>query len=161
KQKEMNLVEQRRDLQLQIDAHYAKPSMTTSERKHVDVLLSKVADIRRLEDRQARLDEVMHETRGEREAASPEYHAAKSNGAFARYIRNGEAAEAELRTYAALSTAGVTIPEGFASQYVEKLKSYSGIRQVANVITTSNGDSLKNPIASDLGVGERLNENDP
>ncbi len=54
------------------------------------------------------------------------------------------------------------VPQGFMSSYVEKLKSFSGIRQVANVITTTNGDPLKNPFSDDTAnTGERLNENDP
>jgi HK97 family phage major capsid protein len=89
-----------------------------------------------------------------------EVRAGKIDGAFRKYLRNGDAAE--LRTYAALTTSGVAIPEGFAAKYVEKLKSFSGIRQVANVINTATGQSLKNPFADDTAnTGERLNENDP
>jgi len=89
-----------------------------------------------------------------------EHRAAKYEGAFNRYLRGGDAAE--IRTYAAMTTAGVPIPQGFMSSYVEKLKSFSGIRQVANIVSTSTGDSLKNPFSDDsANTGERLNENDP
>jgi HK97 family phage major capsid protein len=84
---------------------------------------------------------------------------AKHEGAFKRYLR-GDAEE--IRTYSAMTTSGVPIPQGFMAAYVEALKSFSGIRQVANVITTLTGQQLKNPFADDTAnIGERLNENDP
>src|SRR6185437_3674157 len=102
----MTLAEQRSALQTQIDGLLAKPSMTASERKTCDALLSKVADIRSAEERQNRLDAVMRETRHEREADRPEYRAAKVEAAFRRYLRTGDADE-ELRSYAPLSTSGM------------------------------------------------------
>src|SRR5262249_41148580 len=94
-----------------------------------------------------------------KEEDRPEYRAAKMEGAFNRYLRTGDASE--LRTYTPLSTSGVPIPQGFNAAYSERLKSFSGIRQVANVITTTNGDPLKSPFSDDTpNDGERLNEND-
>jgi len=157
----MNLAVEKRELQRQIDALLAKPSMTASERKQCDALLSKVADIRGQEDRQARLAAVLDETRSEREESNPEYRQAKFESAFNRYLRTGDASE--LRTYTPLSTAGVPVPQGFLAAYVERLKSFSGIRAAgANVITTQTGDPLKNPFSDDTAnSGVRLNENDP
>ena len=153
----MNLAAEKRELQSKIDSLLSKSHLTASERKTVDGYLSRVADIRGTEDRQARLAE---ETRKAFPANEEEHRAAKFEGAFNRYLRGAD--ESELRTYAPLSTAGVPIPQGFMASYVEKLKSFSGIREVANVITTQNGDPLKNPFADDTAnVGERLNENDP
>ena len=156
----MNLAVEKRELQRQIDALLAKPSMTASERKQCDALLSKVADIRGQEDRQSRLDSVLAETRSEREESNPEYRQAKFESAFNRYLRTGDASE--LRTYVPLSTSGVPVPQGFLSAYVERLKSFSGIRAAgANVITTQTGDPLKNPFSDDTANnGVRLNEND-
>jgi HK97 family phage major capsid protein len=99
--------------------------------------------------------EVMSENRAT--VSESEQRAAKHEGAFRKYLRGDDS---EIRT--ALSTAGVPIPQSFAAAYGEALKSFSGIREAgANVITSTNGDSLKNPFSTDTGVGERLNENDP
>ncbi|MBV9887567.1 MAG: phage major capsid protein [Acidobacteria bacterium] len=167
----MNLVEQRAALQTQIDGLLSKPSMTATERKQCDALLSKVADIRAQEARQARLDAALQETRGEREADSPEYRAAKHESEFGRYAL-GQGPDAALvtlrvdgkqvRTYTPMSIPGVPMPEGFLSAYREALKSFVGIREAgAAIITTQNGDNLKNPFSDDTAnVGERLNEND-
>ena len=156
----MTLAEQRRSLQTQIDEKFKQPSMTASERKQVDVWLSRVADIRGQEDRQARLDAVLAETRKDVEEDQPEYKQAKFEGAFNRYLRTGDSES--LRTYTPLSTAGVPVPQGFLAAYVERLKSFSGIRAAgANVITTQTGDPLKNPFSDDTANnGVRLNEND-
>ena len=154
----MSISIEQRELQLQIDALLAKPSLSVSERKQCDLLMSKSANLRSHEERKARLAAAMAD------AGLPmneEQRAAKFEGAFNRYLHSGDAAE--IRTYAPLSTAGVPVPQGFAVAYVEKLKSFSGIREAgANIITTTNGDPLKNPFADDTGnTAERLNENDP
>ena len=55
----------------------------------------------------------------------------------------------------------LVVPAAPRMNLTEKLKSFSGIRAVANVITTATGQSLKNPFADDTAnTGERLNEND-
>ena len=155
----MTLAEQRQSLQAQIDG-LLKPGSTPTERKQADVLLSKLADIRAQEERQARLDAAMRETRHEREENQPEHRAAKIEAAFNFYVRTGDSSE--LRTYAALKTADVPVPQGFAAAYGQRLKSFSGIREAgATIISTTNGDPLKNPFGDDTAnVGERLNEND-
>src|SRR5260370_10296540 len=108
-------------------------------------------------DRIMKLSEVMPESRA---IVTDEERAAKHEGAFKSYLRGGDAEE--LRTYTALTSSGVTPSEKFLSAYVEKLKSFSGIRAVANVITTATGQALKNPYTDDTAnTGERLNENDP
>jgi HK97 family phage major capsid protein len=154
----MNFAEQRQQFQTQIDGFLRKPSMTASERKQCDALLSKVADIRAAEARQERLDAATAETLRGSEADRPEYMAAKIERAFQRYLR-GDASE--LRTYVPLSTAaGALVPQSFSKVYGERLKSFSGIREVANVITSTSGDPLKNPFSDDsANVGERLAEN--
>jgi len=153
----MNIEVEKRELQRQIDALLAKPSMTATERKQVDVLLSKVANLRGTEERKARLAAAMAD------AGLPmndEQRSERIERAFNKYVRTGD--ESEVRTYSALSTAGVPIPQNFLASYVEKLKSFSGIREVANVITTATGQSLKNPYTDDTAsVGERLQESDP
>jgi HK97 family phage major capsid protein len=153
---EMSIEVEKRELQRQIDALLAKPNLSASEQKQADLLMSKVANLRSHEERKARLAVAMAD------AGLPlndEQRAEKFESAFNRYLRGGDAEE--IRTYAPLSTAGVPIPQGFAAAYGEALKSSSGIREVANVITTTNGDPLKNPFTNDTNVGERLNENDP
>jgi HK97 family phage major capsid protein len=161
--KEMNLAEQRTALQTQIDALLSKPNKTASERKQADLLMAKAAELRAQEEIQERTAVLMRETRAEagqtNEDDRPEYRAAKHTSAFSRYLLGDDA---EIRTYSPLSTSGLPLPEGFLAAYREALKSFSGIREAgATVITTSNGDPLKNPFSDDTAnTGERLNEND-
>lgn len=154
----MNLAVEKRELQRQIDALLAKPSTTASERKQCDALLSKVADIRAMEERQARLDEATAGHLRGSEADRPEYRQAKIEGAFQRYLRTGNSEE--LRTYVPMTTSDVPLPESFNAKYGERLKSFSGLRQVAKVLTTLTADDLKSPFVNDsANVGERLDEN--
>jgi HK97 family phage major capsid protein len=156
----MNLQEQKEQLRTKISALTAKPQLTASERTQLNALIAQGADIRAAEERQARAKALVEETRQDLpEADTDEVREAKFEGAFRKYLRSGDAAE--LRTYVALTTAGVSIPELFAAKYVEQLKSFSGIRAVATVINTTNGDALKNPFTNDTAnTAERLNEND-
>jgi len=135
--------------QNEADAITSQP-MTTSSRARLQFLLSGMATMREFGF-------------NESHSSQDEQRAAKHEVAFARYLRTGDVSE--LRTYTPLSTAtaGVPVPQGFLSAYVERLKSFSGIRAAgANVITTQTGDPLKNPFSDDTANnGVRLNENDP
>jgi HK97 family phage major capsid protein len=156
----MNAIEkERREIQVQIDELLAKPKLTASEETKCNLLLSKAADLRAREARQARLETALEETRAEREANSPEHRAAKHAGAFARHVRGYDS---EIRTYSPLNTSGVPMPEQFLAAYREALKSSSGIREAgATVITTDDGNALKNPFSDDTAnIGERLDENE-
>jgi HK97 family phage major capsid protein len=156
----MNLIQQKEELRTKIAALTAKTSLTSTERSQLNALISTAADIRATEERQTRAAALVASTKKDLPVIeTDEVRAGKVEGAFRKYLRNGDAAE--LRTYTPMTTAGVTIPEGFAAQYVEQLKSFNGIRAVANVISTATGQSLKNPTAIDTNTGERLNENDP
>ena len=150
-----------RELQRQIDVFLSKEKLTPSEQKQCDLLMAKSANLRDAEERRARAAVLVQETRKDVPLPLTEEHrAAAMEGAFRRYIRTGDTSE--IRTYTPLSTAGVPVPQGFAAAYGERLKSFSGIRQVANIIYTTNGDPLKNPFSDDTAnTGERLNENDP
>jgi HK97 family phage major capsid protein len=119
---------------------------TTQTRERLKFLLSSMATMREFN---------MHE-----EHNQDEHRAAKHEVAFARYLRTGDSSE--LRTYTPLSTVGVPVPQGFLAAYVERLKSFSGIRAAgANVISTQDGHQLKNPFSDDTANnGVRLNEND-
>jgi HK97 family phage major capsid protein len=149
----MNLVVEKREYQRQIDALLAKPSMTASERKQCDALLSKVADIRGQEDRQTRLAAVLDETRNEREEALPEHRQAKIDAAFRRYLRTGDVSE--LRTYSPDDTvAGAAlIPQTWSAAYSERLKAFVGLREAgATIISTTNGDPYRVPFSDDTAT---------
>ncbi len=151
---------ERRELESQIDALLAKGKLTASEEKQADLLMAKAKLLRNDEERQARAASLLKEVAGDLPVNEDEHRAAKHEGAFRHYVTTGDASE--VRTYTPLSTSGVAVPEGFYAAYVERLKSFSGIRQVAHVITTSNGDPLKNPFVDDsANIAERINENDP
>jgi HK97 family phage major capsid protein len=156
---EMNIEMERRALQGQIDQLLSKSSLTPSESKQADLLMSRVALLRDTEDRQARAKSLVDETRKDSPVNDEEHRAAKYEGAFNRYLRG--AGVEEIRSYAPLSTSGVPLPQLFLASYGEALKSFSGIREVATVISSSNGDPLKSPFSDDTAnSGERLNESD-
>lgn len=156
----MNLQEQKAQISSQISAYLAKPNLNASERAKLNGLMAQAKDVREAQQRKERAEAAYASAiKDLPEPETDEFRAAKFAGAFARYLRGDDV---EIRTYSALTTAGVSIPEGFLSAYVEKLKSFSGIWQVANVINTTDGHSIKNPYADDTAnTGERLNENDP
>ena len=157
----MNLQEQKEQLRTQIAALTAKPNLTATERTKLNALIAQGADIRASEQRLERANTLVAQTKKDLPVAdTDEVRQAKHEGAFRKYLRGDVE---EIRTYSPMTTSGVAIPEDFAAQYVEKLKSFSGIRAAgAHVITTTTGHSLKNPFADDTSnTGERLNENDP
>ena len=158
----LTIAEERRSLQTQIDTLLSKPNKTASERKQADLLMAKAAELRAQEEIQERAAALVRETGADfvaNEGDRSEYRAAKHTAAFRRYLHGDDA---EIRTYSPLGTSGVPLPEGFLAAYREALKSFSGIREAgATIITTANGDNLKNPFSDDTGnVGERLNESD-
>jgi HK97 family phage major capsid protein len=157
----MTLNEQKEQLRTQIAALTAKPNLSASERTKLNALIAQGADIRATEQRQERAASALASARKDLPVAdTDEQRAANHEAAFTRYLKGNVEA---IRTYSPMSTSsGVAIPQGFLSAYVEHLKSFSGIRKVANVITTATGQSLKNPYADDgANIGERLNESDP
>jgi HK97 family phage major capsid protein len=155
----VNLQEQKAQISEQISAYLAKPSLTASERSKLNALMSQAKDVRDAESRHARAAVALASAKKDLPVVEDdEYRAAKHEAAFRKYLRGNTE---EIRTYSAMTTSGVTIPEGFAAKYVEQLKSFNGIRAVANIISTATGQSLKNPTAIDTNTGERLNENDP
>jgi HK97 family phage major capsid protein len=157
---EMNIEVEKRELQRQIDALLAKPSLTTSERKQCDLLMSKVANLRSTEERRARVEAMAAEVGL---PVSDEQRAKKIERAFDFYVRSGDASE--LRTYAPEDTtsAGVLIPQQWAGSYLDRLKASTGIREAgANIITTKTGHPYKFPLSDDTANdGERLAENAP
>jgi HK97 family phage major capsid protein len=155
KRNNMNLAVEKRELQRQIDALLAKPSMTASERKACDALLSKVADIRGQEDRQARLNSVLAETRADVEEDRPEYRNAKYEAAFRCYMRTADADATELRTYSPedSNSGSVLIPQSWSAAYGERLKAFVGIREAgATVISTSTGNPYRLPFSDDTAT---------
>lgn len=154
----MNIEVEKRELQRQIDTLLAKPSMTATERKQCDLLMSKVANLRSQEERKARLASAMADVGM---PVTEEQRGAKIERAFDFYVRTGDASE--LRTYSPESTtsAGVLIAQQWAGAYAERSKSYMGLREAGcTVVTTSTGAPWKQPFSDDTAnTGERLAEN--
>jgi len=104
--------------------------------------------------------------------------AAEVENAFESYLRTGDIShisaerrafinenKLNVRTYQpeTSQTAAVLIPNQWAGAYLDRLKSFVGIRAAgANVITTKVGGPWKYPFSDDTANnGERLNEADP
>ncbi|HWY42635.1 MAG TPA: phage major capsid protein [Candidatus Sulfotelmatobacter sp.] len=170
----MDVSIERRELQRQIDALLAKPSLTPSERKQCDLLMSKAANLRSDDERRARVTALAKEIGL---PTTEEERAAEAEKGFELYLRTGELShisaerrafinenKLNARTYQpeTSQTAAVLIPNQWAGAYLDRLKSFVGIREAgANVITTKTGGTWKYPFSDDTANnGERLNETD-
>jgi HK97 family phage major capsid protein len=104
--------------------------------------------------------EMLGAVRGDENRANPQALAAHRK-AFENYIRTGEVGE--LRTYTPMSdnVEGAYIaPVGFQNDLAIALKAYGGVREVATVLETATGNTLKWPTSNDTSnTGERLGEN--
>lgn len=75
--------------------------------------------------------------------------------AFDQYLRTGEVTP-ELAQYRAQSegtntAGGYLVPTGFRNKLIERMKVYGGIAEVAETITTSEGNPLNYPTVDDTG----------
>ncbi len=171
----MDVSIERRELQRQIDALLAKPSLTPSERKQCDLLMSKAANLRSDDERRARMTALAKEIGL---PTTEEERAAEVEKAFELYLRTGEIShisaerrafinenKLNVRTYQpeTSQTAAVLIPNQWAGKYLDRLKAFVGIREAgADVLTTKFGGAWKYPFSDDTAnSGERLNEADP
>lgn len=144
----MDIVNERRELQRKIDALLAKPSLTPSERKQCDLLMSQAAGLRSTDERRARMNALAQEiglpvTAEERDA--------KAEKAFEKFIRTSD--ESEYRTYSPMSDGvqgAYLVPTQWAAAYSERLQAFSGIREAgAQVIKTALGGSWLYPSVND------------
>jgi HK97 family phage major capsid protein len=154
----MNFEQEKRELRSKIDALLAKTPLTTTDSKKADLLMAKLSDLKADESRAAQAKAVLAEMSVSTPVEEAHRSAADQMAAFRNYISTGR--DEEIRTYTPMTTGGIPLPAPFYSAYLEQLKSFSGIREAgARVITTTNGDPLKNPFSSDTTVGELLAEN--
>jgi HK97 family phage major capsid protein len=154
---------EKKDLQRSIDGLLAKPHLTATERKQMDGLLSKLANLRSPEELQLRFDKTLgkefnFDPRSEQEKRA---RAEKTTQAFEMYLRSGSLGE--YRTYApeSTSTAGALTPQLWAGDYLSRLISFSGIREMgATIVNTPFGGPWKQAFSDDAAnTGERLDEN--
>ncbi len=89
--------------------------------------------------------------------------------AVALYLRNGNNVTAEqavaIRNAMSTTTAaegGYTVPAEIAAMVIDKLKAFGGMREAANVITTSSGVDMSWPTSDGTAdVGEIVGQNQP
>jgi HK97 family phage major capsid protein len=144
---------ERRELQRKIDVLLAKPSLTPSEQKQADLLMSQAAQLRNDEERRERMAAVLSETAHEEQRE--EYRNAKYEAAFRCYMRTADADATELRTYSPedSNSGSVLIPQSWSAAYGERLKAFVGIREAgATVITTSTGNPYRLPFSDDTST---------
>lgn len=159
-QTEMEISIERRELQRQIDALLAKVSLTPSERKQCDLLMSKAAALRGDDERRARVSALAKEVGL---PVTAEERAEKVEKAFENFIRTGD--EAEFRTYSPMSDGlqGLYIvPSQWAGAYSERLKAFNGVREAgAKIVATSKSGAWKYPSVDDTANdGTRLDESE-
>lgn len=84
-------------------------------------------------------------------------------GAFRSYLRGGDDVEMRALGVGTGSAGGFTVPQGFRATVTETMKAYGGLRRLAEVITTDEGNDLPWPTNNDTaneGTGEQA-ENTP
>jgi HK97 family phage major capsid protein len=78
-----------------------------------------------------------------------------------KLLRSGwESLESRAQAVGTNSAGGYTVPTGFRQKFVERMKDYGAVQNVATVITTDSGQALPWPTNDDTGnVGALLAEN--
>lgn len=123
-----------------------------------------------LDKRFEQIDETQARAGAAGTSSTSDGDAAQYRQAFDRWMRAGIAKldpesralmEANFRAQQVATGAagGYTVPEGFWAKVTETLKAYGGVREVAELVTTSAGNPLPWPTNDDTGnVGEILDE---
>jgi HK97 family phage major capsid protein len=162
---ELSEVEQleKRELQRKIDAFLAKPSLTQSEQKQCDLLLSQMANFRSKAERVAKLKQVA-ERAGEKidlRAIENPTEERKASFELRKTLLHGE----EHRTYAAMSLSGDSqlLPSQFEARLVQAMAVsgpfYAGSALLSNLEHPKN-NTLHLPVADDTAsTGYVLTEN--
>jgi HK97 family phage major capsid protein len=151
------------DIKRELDALLAKPHLGASDRKRSDLLLTKMANMRSEEELLLRFDKTIAKEFNFDPKTAPEKRARaeRTAQAFEMYLRSGSLGE--YRTYApeSTSTAGALIPQQWAGDYLSRLISFSGIREMgATIVNTPFGGPWKQAFSDDAAnTGERLDEN--
>lgn len=164
--------------------------LTADERQEWDTanetlegLEERIANIKRIEKAEAEAaeerflatgnedeEEYRETAEGDREEAGPED---RHSEAFGRLIRStapglsglspeDQAIMLEQRAQGTSpdSAGGYTVPEGFGNRVIETMAMFSGIQQIADVLTTESGNDLPYPTNDDTGnAGSILAEN--
>lgn len=83
--------------------------------------------------------------------------------AFVQYLRTGnpprELAEYRAQSEGTNTAGGYLVPAGFRAKLIERMKEFGGIAEAAEVITTSEGNSISYPTVDDTAnVGEIVAE---
>jgi HK97 family phage major capsid protein len=146
----MNAFElERRELQRQIDSYLAKPSLTASERKACDLLMSKMANLRSDDERVSKFNSVAGSLGLPKIVRPTEEQRSKEEvrDAFHAYITTGE-----MRTYSGMNTVtgssgGFLIPADFQKELFAGIAQYSDLLNEDNVrlIRTKTGSPMTIP----------------
>jgi HK97 family phage major capsid protein len=140
---------ERRELQRKIDALLSKPSLTASEQKQADLLMSQVANLRSDEERQLRLAKALEScglpytppATGDKLTQQQELES------FRKYVAYGE-----TRTYSPLSSdpasiGALVVPATFYSKLLTGISQYTELMAEENVtlIQTDKGNKMTLP----------------
>jgi len=134
------------------------------------------ADARALDTRIKRLEKLEKGSAGQaqqqrevEDVTDQEKREQEVEAAFRSYLQKGfgklTQEQRDMMEERAMSTGtgsegGYLIPEGFVNKLIEALKSYGGVRGVAEVMTTATGNRIPWPTANDSGEeGELIDEN--
>ena len=148
----MDISIERRDLQRQIDALLAKPSLTHSERKQCDLLMSKAANLRSDDERRARVAAMAKESG----LPNDEEQAVKEVRDYLKYGR-------EARTYSGLSVAvdgsgGYFVPQPFFYKVTAMLKAIDPMfdESLVTFYESEDGNAIPAPLIADETVSATI-----
>lgn len=177
RRKRANIAEQMKSILGVAEAE--KRDLSAEEQVNFDKAIADESELRKQIDRLEKFEDIQkslegHENRFKAEGEEIKHGKQKDEyrTAFSKWIVNGSAqltAEERglLNEQRALSVGspgggGYTVPQGFYNSLIEAMKTFGGVRNVANVFSTASGNALPIPTANDTSnVGAILAENTP
>lgn len=180
------LREQRNDAATRADEILKRDDVTAVELEQSDELLSQVEDLdKRIQvlEKNDRAQQRLAQPRPEPKLAGPEdirrlEGAAAYDKAFRSYLRHGRLGMDPVQVRTLMSgfaefgpehralgvgtgaAGGFTVPQGFLTDLVKRMKAFGAVQRVARVITTDSGNDMPFPKLDDTAnVGRILAEN--
>lgn len=181
RQKRAALYEQARAILDSAEAEHRE--LTAEERQQYDRIMNEMDSLKGDIDRLERAEQVAKEFAAKEDTEvkpeqrnTPVTATSEYREAFVNWLRDGmEAVTPELRKVLSYGRAnvegraqsaivgaagGFIVPQQFLGQIVDAMKSYSGMRQVATILSTTSGNPIPIPTANDTAIeGEIVAEN--
>jgi HK97 family phage major capsid protein len=138
---------EKRELQRQIDALLAKPSLNSSERAKCDLLISKMANLRSDDERRFKAEQVLRESGIKLTFDQEEFRQFLGRGIRPEGADKIQIWRPETRTYVALDSSSLIVPTTFYATLMKGISQYTELMDKNNVrlLETDNARSMTIP----------------